>query len=168
MITNVILILYKFNNVSIKWLSWLIYLALSDRILPVFAQFCESVQCQVVEKKQCLLCLPSDPNVRKEWMNFIFNEVPDHISKNSVFCSLCFTADYTNKAQFDAGFSKSLKLKDDAVPTILDPTVMSQHTSVSNCFYYLITIALSVKQIIWFVLSIYANQFTYANLFSQS
>ncbi len=37
-----------------------------------------------------------------------------------------FTADsFTNKAQFDMG-----KLKDDAVPTILDPTVMSPDTSV--------------------------------------
>ncbi len=60
-------------------------------------------------------------------MNFIFNEVPNHVSKNSIFCSLHFTADsFTNKAQFDVGFSKRLKLKDDTVPTILGPTVMSQ------------------------------------------
>ncbi len=72
------------------------------------------------------------------------------------FCSLHFTTDsFTNKAQFDAGFSKRLKLKDNAVPTILDLTVMPHHTSVSyiNCFYYVVTIALSVKQIIWYVLS---------------
>lgn len=31
-----------------------------------------------------------------------------------------------------------LKLKDDAVLTILDLTSMLQHTSVSNCFYYVI------------------------------
>ncbi len=43
---------------------------------------------------------------------------------------------------FYVGFSKRLKLKDDAVPTILDP--MWHHTSVSNCFYYVITIALSL------------------------
>uniref|UniRef100_A0A671LYR6 THAP-type domain-containing protein n=1 Tax=Sinocyclocheilus anshuiensis TaxID=1608454 RepID=A0A671LYR6_9TELE len=87
--------------------------------------------------------LPSDPSIRKEWMNFIFNEVPDHVSKNLVLCSLHFTADsFTNKAQFDAEFSERLKLKDDAVPTILDPTVMSHH--VSNCFYNVFTIALSV------------------------
>ncbi len=78
-------------------------------------------------------------------MNIICNEVPDHVCKNLVLCSLNFTTDsFTNKAQFDAGFSERLKLKDDAVLTILDPTVMSQHTSVSNCFYYLVTIALSV------------------------
>ncbi len=66
-------------------------------------------------------------------MNFIFNEDPDRISKKSVFCSLHFTADsFTNKAQFDVGFSM----------TILDP--MWHHTSVSNCFYYVITIASSL------------------------
>ncbi len=61
-------------------------------------------------KKQSLHLLPSDPNVRKEWMNFI-NEVPDCVSKNLVLCSLHFTPDsFTNKAQFDAGFSERLKL----------------------------------------------------------
>ncbi len=43
---------------------------------------------------------------------------------------------FTNKARFEAGFSERLKLKDNAVPTILDPTVMLRHISVSNCFYY--------------------------------
>ncbi len=51
---------------------------------------------------------------------------------------------FTNKAQFDAGFSERLKLKDNAVPTILDPTVMLHHTSVSNCFITWFTNALSV------------------------
>ncbi len=79
-------------------------------------------------------------NKRKK---FIFNEVPDHVGKNLVLCSLNFTADlFTNKAQFDAGFSERLKLKESAVPTILDLTVMSQQTSVSNCFYYMVTITL--------------------------
>ncbi len=45
---------------------------------------------QVVEK-QSLHCLPSDPNIRKEWMNFIFNEDPDRVSKNLV---LHFTSFY--------------------------------------------------------------------------
>ncbi len=70
-------------------------------------------------------CLPSVPNVRKEWMNFIFNEDPDCIGKNLVLCSLHFTADsFTNKALFDKGFSERLKLKNDAVLTILDLTVL--------------------------------------------
>ncbi len=72
-------------------------------------------------------------------MNFIFNEDPDRVSKKSVFCSLNFTTDsFTDKAQFDMGFSKRLKLKHNVVPTILDP--MRHHTIVSNYFYYLSTV----------------------------
>ncbi len=43
-----------------------------------------------------------------------------HVSKNLVLCSHHFTADsFTNKAQFNTGFKKKNKLKDDALPTIL-------------------------------------------------
>ncbi len=35
--------------------------------------------------------LPFDPYVSKEWMNFIINEDPDRISKNSALCLLHFT-----------------------------------------------------------------------------
>ncbi len=90
-------------------------------------------------------CFPSDPNIRKEWMNFIFNEFPDCVIKNLVLCLRHFTADlFTNKAQFDSGFSERLKVKDNAVLNILDPTVMLHHTSVRNCFHYVVPIALSV------------------------
>ncbi|XDV22863.1 hypothetical protein PO909_027649 [Leuciscus waleckii] len=90
------------------------------------------------ETTQPLHYLPSDTN--KEWINFIFNEVPDLCKNLVLFFSLNFTADsFTNKAQFNAGFSVRLKLKDDAAPSLLDPTVISHHT-VSNCFYYVVTI----------------------------
>ncbi len=60
-----------------------------------------------------------------------------------ILCSLLFSTDlFTNKAQFNTGYSERFKLKDDAVPTILNP--MSHLTSVSKCFHYVITIALSV------------------------
>ncbi len=86
-------------------------------------------QCQAVEE-QCLHCLPSDPNISE--LTWFFYEDPDRIRKITVLCSLHFTTDsFTNKTQFNTGFSKRLK-KDVAVPTILDPTIMSQHTSVSN------------------------------------
>ncbi len=66
--------------------------------------------------EECVWCLPSESNARKDWMNFIFNEDPDRVSKNWVLCLINLTADlFTNKAQFDAGFSERLKLKDDAV-----------------------------------------------------
>ncbi len=58
------------------------------------------------------------------------------VSKNLVLCSLTFTTDScTNKVQFDVGFSERLKLKDDAVPTMLNPTVMSHHLW-SLCGHY--------------------------------
>ncbi len=81
-------------------------------------------------------------------MSFIFNEDPDHVSKNLDLCSLHFTTDlFTNKAQFNVGFSERLKLKDNAVywMTILDLTVIS-HRRVSNCFHYMVTIA-------WYVIT---------------
>ncbi len=68
-------------------------------------------------------------------MIFIFIEVPDRASKNLVLCSVHFNVDsFINKAQFDVGLSERLRLKDNAVPAILDLTVMLQHTSASNCF----------------------------------
>ncbi len=59
-------------------------------------------------------------------MNFIFNEDPDRISKNVVLCSLHSIVDLF-KAQFDAADNE----KGDAVSTILDLTVMSEHSSVT-------------------------------------
>ncbi len=59
------------------------------------------------KKKLSLHCLPSDPNARKEWMNSIFNKVPDFVSKILVLFSLNFTMDlFTNEAQFNAGFPR--------------------------------------------------------------
>ncbi len=54
-------------------------------------------------KSQSSHRLPSDPNIWKKWINFIFNEVP---------LSIHFIVDsFTNKAQFDAGFSERLQQK---------------------------------------------------------
>lgn len=80
-------------------------------------------------KTQSLHCLPPDPNIRKEWMNFILN-VPVHVSKNL--------------AQFDTGFSERLKRKDDAVGG--DYIGSDSNVATQNCFYYVVTFALSVKQ----------------------
>ncbi len=48
-------------------------------------------------------------------------------------------------------FSEILKLKDDVCIMCMDilyTTVLLKHTGVSNCFYYVVTIALSVKKIV--------------------
>ncbi len=55
---------------------------------------------------------------------------------------------FTNKAKFDTGFSERLKLKDNAVLAIMDPTALLQHASVSNSIYCVVNIALSVKQVV--------------------
>ncbi len=61
------------------------------------------------------------PNAKLYLLNFILSAVPDCVSKNLVLSSLHFITDvFINKAQFNAGFSERLKLKDNAVPR-LDP-----------------------------------------------
>ncbi len=74
--------------------------------------------------------------------------------KNSSLKTLSFvhfTMDsFTNKAKFDTGFSERLKLKDNAVLAIMDPTALLQHASVSNSIYCVVNIALSVKQVVWY------------------
>ncbi len=55
-----------------------------------------------------------NPNYILYFMHFIFKEVPDFISKSLVLCSIHLTVDsFINKAQYDAGFSERLELKDD-------------------------------------------------------
>ncbi len=59
------------------------------------------------------------------------------------FVHFILTVDlFTNKKQFDAGFSERLKIKDKPVSAIWNPTEMSHQCSI--CFYYVVTIALSV------------------------
>ncbi len=63
-------------------------------------------------------------------MNFIINEVIELCTLfTSFYCGFVY-----KQGPIDAGFSERLKLK--------DAVVMSHHTSVSNCFHYVITIAL--------------------------
>ncbi len=65
-------------------------------------------------------------------MNFIFNEDPDRISKNLVLCSLHFTADsFKKQGPIQCGIFRKIETKRRCCATILDPTVMSQHTSVT-------------------------------------
>ncbi len=79
------------------------------------------------------------------------------VSKNLVLCLLHFTADsFTNMAQFNAVFSERQKLKDNAMPTILDPTIMSHHTSVGKVF-----ILVSLVFILIYCLLIYCKWKSY-------
>ncbi len=52
---------------------------------------------------------PSDPNIR-EWMNIILMKIQTASVRTLSFVH--FVDSFTNQAQFNAGFSKRLKLKD--------------------------------------------------------
>lgn len=66
------------------------------------------------------------------------------VTENVKKMLLHFTPDSFTRHNSTWDFTEILKLKDDAVPTILGQTVMSQHTSVSNFFCYVVTVALYV------------------------
>lgn len=98
------------------------------------AKYCAVPVCR---RTQSLHNLPSDPNIRNAWLNFVFKEVPDHVNKTLSICSLHFTEDsFINKTQFNAGFAERLRLKNGAVPSIFDPTRTAKHTSVSKYHIY--------------------------------
>ncbi len=99
--------------------------------------------CASCGKTQSLHCLPSDPNNR-EWMNFIFKKF-QITSRTLSFIHLILLQIFYKQGTIRSRiFFRKIEIKDDAVPATLDPTVMTQHTSVSNCFHYVVTIALSV------------------------
>ncbi|XP_041843780.1 uncharacterized protein LOC121641607 [Melanotaenia boesemani] len=74
------------------------------------------------ERKYPLYGLPKEDEEKNQWLRFIFNTVPQQYSPNLVLCSLHFTEDcFLNRAQFCAGFSRRLLLKDGAIPTLMSP-----------------------------------------------
>lgn len=79
---------------------------------------CTILGCQ--EANISLHSLPKDRNIRDQWLRFIFSEIPEHFSPNLTVCSAHFSANcFLNQAQYNAGFSKKLLIKDTAVPTLL-------------------------------------------------
>ncbi len=58
---------------------------------------------------QSLHCLPFDSNIRKQWMNFIFKEVPDCVSENLFLSSLHFTTDLQTRHNSTQEFQKDWK-----------------------------------------------------------
>uniref|UniRef100_A0A3Q3I9R1 THAP domain-containing protein 1 n=1 Tax=Monopterus albus TaxID=43700 RepID=A0A3Q3I9R1_MONAL len=65
-----------------------------------------------------LFSFPKDPAIKGQWMKFVFRG-QQRSCVNVLVCSRHFMDGYfTNKAQYDAGFSDRLKLKVGAVPTL--------------------------------------------------
>ncbi|XP_065146034.1 uncharacterized protein [Paramisgurnus dabryanus] len=82
-------------------------------------------------RTQSLHSLPSEPNIRKEWLKFVYNEVPARVGKSFSVCSLHFSPEsFVNKTQVDSGFATRLRLINNAVPTILDPTETAHQSNV--------------------------------------
>ncbi|XP_067280190.1 uncharacterized protein [Pseudorasbora parva] len=99
--------------------------------MPKGVTYCSVSGCG---RTQSLHKLPSDSSFRNEWLNFIFDEVPAHVGKTLRVCSFHFTAEsFVNKTQFDTGFAERLRLKHNAVPSLLDPTGMVQQTYSQKC-----------------------------------
>ncbi|XP_031419109.2 zinc finger and SCAN domain-containing protein 2-like isoform X2 [Clupea harengus] len=74
------------------------------------------------EGKSPLYALPKVEQQRSQWLNFVFTNVPSTVP-NILLCVRHFTEDcFKNRAQFDAGFSQLLLLKDGAIPTLCGPS----------------------------------------------
>ena len=90
-------------------------------------------------RRQSLHMLSLDAN-RTAWINFVFNDVSADEGKTLSVCSLHFTKDcFVNKT----GFADRLRVKNGAVPSILDLTGIVQHTdSGSNMYGPIISVAI--------------------------
>lgn len=82
-------------------------------------------------RTQSLHNLSSEPNIRNEWLKFVYNEVPARVGKSFSVCSVHFTPEsVANKTQVDAGFATRLRLINNAVSNILDPTETTHQSNV--------------------------------------
>jgi len=65
--------------------------------------------------------------IKDQWLMFIYPKIPQQFKSTLTVCSAHFSSDcIVNQAQFNAGFSKKLLIKDAADPTLLGPTSNSQ------------------------------------------
>ncbi|XP_057187839.1 piggyBac transposable element-derived protein 4-like [Triplophysa rosa] len=63
--------------------------------------------------------LPKAQELRKKWLHFIFNTVPERYNPTTSLCPKHFTKDsFQNLGAYNAGYSQKLLLKDGAVPTL--------------------------------------------------
>ncbi|XP_044215540.1 uncharacterized protein LOC122987624 [Thunnus albacares] len=74
--------------------------------------------CEGEEKKLNLFAFPKDESTRQKWIQFLFSGKKQPYAYVFV-CSRHFTEDcFLNRAQYEAGFSARLVLKDGSVPSI--------------------------------------------------
>ncbi|XP_067284722.1 uncharacterized protein [Pseudorasbora parva] len=69
--------------------------------------------------KSPLFGLPTDAARRDQWLQFMFNSLPEKYDPNLKLCAAHFTEDsFLNLNQYNAGFALRLFLKPDAVPSL--------------------------------------------------
>lgn len=84
-----------------------------------------------------LFGLPRDAVLRDQWLQFMFNSVPENYNPHVKLCAAHFAKDsFLNLNQFNAGFAQRLFLKDGAVPSLSGEGVVYGPQPVS-VFYYL-------------------------------
>lgn len=83
------------------------------------------------EGKLNLFALPKEERIRQQWIQYLFSD--QRPPKATVYvCSRHFSEDsFVNKAQYDAGFSARLLLKDGALPFIHGDVEESKAAAVS-------------------------------------
>nr|XP_055062375.1 zinc finger protein 62-like [Misgurnus anguillicaudatus] len=86
---------------------------------------------------QSLYTLPQSESLRASWLDFIFyGNVPKKVPRMLHVCANHFTPDcFKNERQFNAGFSTSLILNNESIPTLRSQTVKSEQdvSGVSVC-----------------------------------
>ncbi|KAJ8278122.1 hypothetical protein GJAV_G00084110 [Gymnothorax javanicus] len=83
--------------------------------------------------KTNLYGLPKAEEVKRQWLKFIFNYIPQQYNPSLYLCYRHFTEDcFVNWAQFNARFAQRLVLRDGAVPTLFGPEAPGSQPGTSQ------------------------------------
>jgi len=90
------------------------------------------------ESRTHLFGLPRTDGIRDQWLQFIYNAVPQRYNPKVRLCSAHFTKDsFLNLGEYNAGYTQRLLLKNGAVPTLVRQYGASSSKLVSMFAYLL-------------------------------
>lgn len=93
-----------------------------------------------------LFGLPKTEEIRKQWLQFIYDAVPDQYSPKVRLCAAHFTKDsFLNLGEYNAGYTQRLLLKNGAVPTLVGQYGASESKLVSKFDYLLKYLLVTVQ-----------------------
>ncbi|XP_067298892.1 piggyBac transposable element-derived protein 4-like isoform X2 [Pseudorasbora parva] len=79
------------------------------------------------ESKTHSFGLPKTDGIRNQWLQFMYNAVPDQYSPKVRLCAAHFTKDcFLNLGEYNAGYTQRLLLKHGAVPTLVRQSFSSE------------------------------------------